>query len=466
MRPRSTALPYETYVPNPRQAFFHPVPAVGPSLVKGGIGGYRAGKSTACIQEVIELCLTFPYGISISTRKSVEGRAELSVIADLKKFLGPSGVSEWRPSERCFAFRNGHQHFCLPADDHERFGSMDLTHYFIQEAQEVDGRIFAMLNSRLSNPAGYKDGRPYYRGLIDARGVNRGHWVYDDFIARAWDVDDSPALREHVANPSFVYVKFRTRDNQHLRPGYYEDLAREHSGDKAWIDVYLEGEIGIEVEGRPVFGDSFDVERHVAEISEDPSLPILRGWDFGYRAPAVAWLQYDRYGRLLLLHELCPKNLSTDSLIDLVLAEQANKFRNRSAQSFRDYVDAAGDQINSSEARDVEILEDRLGTTCEWRKARIESGLNVMRGLMLKTVKVKGEITPRFLVDASCETFISAARGSYHYPEDNPKAPPIKGGSYVAVSDCVRYVSQLVVDDSTIAMPIAQFPRPASIGRW
>ena len=466
MRPRSVALPYETYIPNARQAFFHAIPAVGPSLVKGAIGGYRGGKSTACIQEVIELCLTFEGGMSVSTRKSIEGRAELSVIQDLRKYIEPSGVGVWRPSDKCFAFRNGHMHFCLPADDWERFGSMDLTHYFIQEAQEVDKRVFEMLNSRLSNAAGYKDGRPYYRGLFDARGVNRGHWIYDGFITRAWDADSSVALREHATNPSFVYVKFRTRDNLHLRPGYYEDLAREHAGDKAWIDVFLEGEIGIEVEGRPVFGDAFDADRHVAEISEDPSLPILRGWDFGYRAPAVAWMQYDRFGRLLLLRELCPQNLSTDALVDLVLAEQATRFKNRSPHSYLDYVDAAGDQINSSGARDIETIQDRLGVSCDWRKGSIEIGLNVLRGLMLKTVKVKGELSPRFLADISCETAISAMRGSYHYPEDKPKAPPIKGGPYVAIVDAMRYVAQLVVDEPAAISSLPHVERPAALGRW
>jgi hypothetical protein len=143
------------------------------------------------------------------------------------------------------------------------------------------------------------------------------------------------------------------------------------------------------------------------------------------------------------------------------VAEQANKFPQRGNDSYVDYVDAAGDQINSSEYRDIQTLEERLGTSCNWRKGNIETGLNVLRGLMLKTVKVGGEIVPRFAVDASCEVLISAMRGSYHYPEDNPKAPPIKGGSYVGVCDALRYVGQLIVEDNFQASIM-----PGAVGSW
>jgi hypothetical protein len=457
MRPATAVAPYETYVPKARQLFFHSIPALGSRLIKGAIGGYRAGKSTCIENELIELCMRMPGGDSIALRKSVSGRAELSVLGDLKKMLLPGCHAVWRSSEEHFLFPNGHRLFVQPGDAWERFGSYDLCSFYIQEAQELNSKVFEMLTSRLSSQKAKIDGRYYYRGFIDARGVDSSHWIYTDFIEKAWDVDTGPTNRAQAPNPNFAYMRFRTTDNDSLDPSYVSDLILQHQDDPTWIDVFINGEIGIEVDGRAVYGSSFDPVVHVADIAEDPALPIMRGWDFGYRAPAVIWAQYTRSGRLLVLRELAPLDLSTTALIDQVLALQATEFPFRDPANYLDYVDAAGDQINSSGFRDIATLEERLGCEVNWRKGDIEVGLGTIRNLMSRTAKVKGRTVHRFAVDQSCKTLIAALRGSYHYPEDKPKAPPMKGGSYAAVCDALRYVAQLVVEQGLVLPDAGRF---------
>jgi hypothetical protein len=464
-------------MPTPRQSTFHAVPAFHGSgrLIKGFIGGLGGGKSTACENELVDLCHRFPGGTSVAVRKSMTGRVELSVLKDLKKMLEQTGVARWVAGDGYFLFPNGHQLHVKSAESVERFGSMDICAYFIQEAQEVSGSIFSVLNARLRDPAARWNGLPYYRGLVDARGVNESHWIHEKFIKKAWDVDTPQSQREHVEIPDFVYCRSRSEDNrQNLPPDYIENLLIEHRDDASWIDVYINGETGVDVEGRPVFGSSFDKPKHVAEITEDLNLRIMRGWDFGYRAPAVTWSQWTRNGRLFVLRELCPKNLSTDALVDEVLAFQASEFPGRSAESFVDYADAAGEAVQStSSLRDLEILEDRLGTTPYTRKGSIEYGLNILRGLMTKNVKDrmpdgKFGLCPRFQVDFRCSTLISALMGSYSYPEDNPNAPPNKGGSYVACVDTIRYVAQGIVEEG-FAEPYQGFGsdrRDIAIGKW
>jgi len=244
-------------------------------------------------------------------------------------------------------------------------------------------------------------------------------------------------------------MKFKSEDNaSHLPPGYIDELKREHAGDIPWLKVFIEGEIGFDIEGRPVYGDAFDSNAHVAPIAEDPTLPILRGWDFGYRAPGVLFCQYTRSGRLLVLRELVPVNLSTDGLIDRVVALQSSEFPRRDAGSYLDFGDDQGREVqSSSEYFDIEKIEDKLSTQVNTRKGAIEIGLNVVRKLMLSSTKSQGRIVSRFAVDPSCETLIDALGGAYYYPEDKPDKPPIKGGSYVAVSDALRYVAQLIVEE-------------------
>ena len=444
--------PWETYVPNARQSIFHAIPAVGPKLVKGAIGGAGGGKSTCIEQEMIEVMMRQPKGMSVALRKSKAGRAELSIQKDFKDLLVPQ-YAEWVSTESKFVLRsNGHELYISSGEDFERFGSVPFCNGFLQEAQELKYDIFWTISMRLRHSAGMLDGQPAFRLYFDARGVGNDHWINKEFIEKAWDVDDPEEYRMSVANPDYVYVRFKTSDNRdHLPPGYEEGMRREHAGDLNWQAVFIDGKIGHDVEGQAVYGDAFDNDRHVAgRIIEDASLPILRGWDFGYRAPGVVFCQYTRSGRLLVLRELAPKNLSTESLVNLVVAGQAEWFPRRDAGYYYDFCDAAGEQVQSTSYRDIETIEEMLHTTCTYRKARIETGLNVVRKLMLGAVKVGGRLVPRFMVDSECPVTLSAMNGGYYYPADRMTDGPIKGGSYTAVCDGIRYIAQEIVEEGFV----------------
>lgn len=451
---------WHSYTPNRRQKQFHQVAPWGPMMVKGYIGALGGGKSTACEQEQIELMMKMPKGLSVATRKSKK-RANFALVADYRTLL--EGIAKYHSTDEAFYFPNGHVLAITPSDDWERFGSMEICTFFIQEAHEItDGRTFDHLCARLRNPNGYVEGKPYYRGLIDARGITSSHWINKKFIEVAWNVDDGLEARERAENPDFVYIKSRTEDNRdNLRPGYIEELAKQHKNDLNWLKVFLEGEVGFDVEGQAVFGDSWDPARHVASIPEDPSLPILRGWDFGYRAPAVVWAQYTRSGRLLVLRELCPRNLSTEQLVQDVVANQKTWWPTRPHHTYIDYGDAAGDQINSTSLKDIETVEEMLQTTMDSRKGRIEPGLNVLRKLMRDSVKVGTSLANRFAVDESCTTLIEAMSGAYYYPEENMDLGPKKGLGYDAPVDCIRYIAQLVVEEGYAPST----PSPVRYGR-
>jgi hypothetical protein len=444
----------ESYKPNEYQKKFHEVPAWSERLIKLFCGAVGAGKSTACEFEQIELCMRMPNGMSVATRKS-QRRARFALLDDYQKIL--HGIAEWRQRDEVFRFPNGHQLIVAPSDDYQRFGSWELCSFFIQEAHEVDGKIFSTLCDRLRSPYGKIDGNFYYRGYVDARGVTSSHWINRDIIEKAWNVDTGPSKREKASNPDFVYFRAKTEQNrQNLPKGYIEALRRQHKGDVNWLKVFLEGEVGFDVEGRAVFGDSWDYDRHVAEISEDSSLPILRSWDFGYRAPAVLWSQYTRSGRLLVLRELCPDNVSTDELIQMAQALQLENWPDRPKYTYRDYGDIAGEQISASASvTDVDKVESYFGTALESRKARIEDGLNVIRKLMRDSVKVGGKLVPRFAIDSSCTKTIEALAGAYYYPEGPDKLDrvPKKGNGYDRCADALRYVAQLVIDEGYVKAP-------------
>lgn len=442
---------YKTYDPsgNPKQVAFHSIRnAPGSSVViKGAVGGLGGGKSTCCEQEQALLCLKTPNGRSVAVRKSMN-RSEMSLVEDYRKIL--HGVAKWKASNKRFEFDNGHLLDICTADEWDRFGSTQIVSFYIQEAQEIDYRIFDTLSQRLRDPAGVAGGIPYYTGMLCARGVKKEHWIYKEFVEKAWNALDPLSERKKAKNPDYVYVPFTTYDNQEIlnkiAPGYIEAQIRNHRDNTAWIKMMIDGEFGFDIEGRPVF-ECFLVDTHVARITPDPTLPILRGWDFGYNRPAVVWCQYDRLGRFLVLRELCPTGVSRDELCSMVNSLQEREFPGRHPSQYKDYGDIAGSNPNTSGIADIEFVENYFGTSIETRKARVDVGLEIMRSLMTRSTK-RGE--PRFSVDESCDRLIEALSGAYYYKIEKTDERPVKGEGYDDVVDAVRYVAQLVVEEGFV----------------
>lgn len=444
--------------PNRRQKLFHGIRPWNPVLIKGAIGGLGGGKSRACEEEQIVICLKTPQGNSFAGRLTMN-RSDMSLIEDYQKLL--AGVANWEASKKRFRFiDNDHLLSVAPADEWDRWGSVELTSFYLQEAQEMDWKIFDALTQRLRDPRGIVNGIPYYRGLFDARGVKKEHWIYKKFVEKAWDIDNperhteacsrGALCREHAKNPDFVYVRFRTSDNeQNIRGGYMDDLVRAHQDDFAWRQMMLEGEFGYDIEGRPVY-EAYRPDTHDAEIIEDPTLPILRGVDFGYNRPAVVWCQYTRDGRLLVLRELCPQGLSRDELHAEVSGVQRAEFPDRHPSQYKDFGDVAGEQPNTTGVTDTEAWEAYFKTQIESRKARVNDGLEIVRKLMTSTTK-RG--LPRFQVDYRCETLREALGGAYYYSEDSydqktGDAKIERVQPYVDVADALRFIAHSAIDES------------------
>ena len=441
-------LQYETYKPTPRQLLFHRIPRWrGLSyLVKGAIGGIGGGKSAVCQQELAWLALRTPGGVSVACRVSMP-KAEMSLIDEFGEFLG--ATAEWKGSKHSFLFPNDHRLIVCPLDKWDRFGSTKFVGAYSQETQEADPRSLFVLEERLRHPAGMVDGKPMYRLLFDARPVEKKHWIAEKFIANAWDVEAGAEARKSAKMPHWIYVRFQTYDNPHLRPGYIEDLEFRYRDDPRFMRMMIYGEVGYSLEGTPVYGDAYRSEIHDATIEEDPRLPILRGWDFGYHSPAVVWCQYARDGRLLVLREFTPKEIGLERFIDEMLATQRIEFPRRHPSQYRDFGDIAGDQVDVMGTRPHEVVQNRLETFFEGlKKWPIESGVNILRGLMTKPARsFDGKLRTRFMVDTRCETLREALRGGYRYPDKGKTESPQKRTGYDDVADALRYVAQSVAGE-------------------
>jgi phage terminase large subunit len=443
---------YESYKPHERQSKFHAVqPWRGTgSLIKLAVGGLGSGKSTACYQEQALIALATPGGNSIALRKSMD-RSDMTLIEEYKKVL--YGHADWIASKNWFQFHNEHKLIVTPADKFDRFGSLEIVSFYMQEAQEMPYPIFEALEQRLRHPAGQQKDMTFYRGYLCARGVKKEHWIYKNLVIPGWNIDEGKEAREAVVAPHYAWLKMRTDDNtMNLRPGYKDDLLRGHQNDRRYQLMFIEGEFGFDIEGRPVF-EEFDPQYHVADIEPDPTLPVLRGVDFGFRKPAVVWCQYTREGRFLVLHELCPKNIPRHDLVRRVEAEQQYRFPDRHPSQYRDFGDIAGNDENTAAEADIAFWENYFSSAIESRKERVKVGLDVMHRLMDESRVRDGKRMPLFIVDYRCEKVISALQGGFYYATrmDNRELESPEDNEYKDPIDAIRYIAQIVVDEGTYA---------------
>lgn len=210
------------------------------------------------------------------------------------------------------------------------------------------------------------------------------------------------------------------------------------------------GEVGYSLDGKPVYGDSYNPLIHDATLEEDPRLVMLRSWDFGYHYPALTWNQYSRDGRLLVLREFCPRDIALDRFLDEMLAIQKAEFPNRHPSQYRDFGDIAGEQVDWTGQQPMDVVCARLETAFEGlRKAKVNNGIDVVRKLMRQPARSgDGKLRTRFMIDTRCATAREALRGGYRYPDRGQTEKPKKNTPYDGVADTIRYVAQSMDGDS------------------
>jgi hypothetical protein len=242
--------------------------------------------------------------------------------------------------------------------------------------------------------------------------------------------------------------------------------------DKEWIKETLKGYRGgqdgpdwqreMEIDfgsyaGRPVY-PQFNKVGSVTPVKYNPTLPLWRGWDFGYRNPAVVFLQLWPDDTLVFLHEIFPTQdkqklpgISTPDLARMVLSETERLFPGASDMELGagvyDFCDPAGVQTKeTSDFSSVEHLQ-QMGIYPDYsvvgRKIRIDYARVYIEGKH-DTGK------PKFLINPHCTLGIEALSAAYRYPEDNAggadrempdtKSKRIQSEPFIHIIDAFEYV--------------------------
>lgn len=313
-------------------------------------------------------------------------------------------------------------------------GSYEFDWAFLDEASEIkDERTLTAVGGLLRNIPLWveKYGLLPYTVMMAFNPTDTFHWLY----TACTGCDHSG---RKVKDPYIKLFMPQFRENQRNLPtDYYERMDNMPEDQRSRL---RDGQWGATFEGEAVFSGVFREHLHVKRnLMEryDPTVPLMRFWDFGYRRPYVVWAQTDFRGRLMRLKELMGENLEIGQFIMNAKAIQKSTFPNHRSKEFYDFGDPAARQKKDTGSTLATLTQN--GINLRYVISGIDEGLRTMRAHM--SLLIEGE--PAMLYDPDgCPILVRALKGGYHYPPDSAGQEhrmPVKDGYYDHPVDADRY---------------------------
>jgi hypothetical protein len=279
--------------------------------------------------------------------------------------------------------------------------SLEVTGAWINEAREVPWAIVDAVQGRIGQWPPKMHGGPSWEGLF----MDTNPPDQDSDWFRFFEEKQHPEwFAKLFKQPSGLSAKAENIPNL-PNPNYYKMLAEGKKPE--WIKVYIHGEYGFVVDGKPVY-DEYSDQIHRKAVDPIPGPPIRRGWDFGL-TPACAFSQLLPDGRWLVFDEMRASSMGFDQFSDDVLEHCQRSFRGAKVQ-FEDDADPAGNQRAQTDKRTcfeiastkgIEMKESEQDPTL-----RMESVRKPLRTL------IGGE--PQFILHPRCLAIRKGFLGGYN----------------------------------------------------
>ena len=275
-------------------------------FVRGIMGPIGSGKSVACIMEVVAKSISQP-PCTDNIRRS-RWACIRNTYPELKSTLIKSW-QDWLPDSVC-PIRwdvpiTGHMKLADIGDgtgvdlevvflaldrpaDVKKLLSLELSGGWMNEAKELDKSVLDMLTGRVGRYPGMKSMPkgvvPWSGVIMDTNPMDDDHWYYklaEEERPMGYKFFRQPGAMilkdgKYYPNPAAENIK-----NHSLGFEYY---TRQIPGKQPeWIKVYVMGDYGCVIDGKPVYPEYADNIHCASEVPIMPmkGTPLMLGWDFG-----------------------------------------------------------------------------------------------------------------------------------------------------------------------------------------
>lgn len=387
------------------------------SFMRGIVGPFGSGKSSACVAEVAQR------GRAQKPLHDGKRRSRFAIIRNTFPQLNDTTMKtffDWMPPKHFGDYVAGEHTYYIrkwgnigieievmfraldTPESVKKLLSLDLTGAWINEAREVPWAVIEAVQGRVGRYPAQRDGGPSWHGVwMDTNPPDVDSEFYKFFEEQLHD----PKFAQVFRQPSGLAPDAENLPNLPGGRGYYSNLVQGKS--QNWIDIYVHGKYGFTQTGKAVFPE-FSDQVHIKEIEPMPNLPVYRGFDFGL-TPACVLCQVLPDGRFLVFDELYSDNSGIDAFSDSVLRYTSQVFAKQ--PRYIDIGDPAGMQRSQTDEKTCfQILHAK--------DILIEPGI---QSLAMRLESVRKPLTtmvngmPQFILHPRCTRLRKAFLGLYRY---------------------------------------------------
>jgi hypothetical protein len=399
-------------------------------MFRAYIGGFGAGKTLAGVWEALDVSLAYPGNVGLICRKTYRELTD-STQRTFMEIVPQRLIKNYSKRDETVTLINGSQILFRSLDDVQKFRSLNLGWWYIDEGSEIeDSDVPTMLIGRLR-----LNTVPWRGGWVTSNPPHLDHWLYEWAVTKA-----------RTSNKYF-YVKASTYDNPHLPSEYVKTLEAEYG--VQWVRRYLLGEFGYITPGTPVY-EHFNETLHVIKgVEWLRDRPIFRAWDFGWHHPCVLYSQVGPDRQWRVLKETMGSKVLLHKFAEEVVLDSKQRYP---GATFVDVGDPAGHQHDDkSGLTSIEILRKNFGITLVTRRYSKKRLIEVIDQQFAKVSKGKdGAVVPRLVIDKlECPVLIEGFAGGYAWPKARDgritRETPIEDGHFEHLQDCSQYTAGAIL---------------------
>ena len=410
------------------------------------VGPFRSGKSVAAVIELWLMAREMPVNEvpakalqeniiarTICVRKTYR-MLEDSVIKTFFQWV-PKAAGKYSEADKVFLYPLGNGYFwevlfrsADSPEDIEKFRGVEITNYWIDEAQEVSQDVKLILEGRMSYPAGAPAN--CFRSILTTNPSDTEHWLYTQYVKDPLD--------------GHVWWKQGVRDNPYLTKEYYDNLELQYRDRPEILRRYVLGEWGAIFSGKPVYGNEFFWDMHVSNthLNHLTGVDIVCGWDFGL-TPACVITQVNPNGQWMILRELWSDDMGIDEFSDLVIDYCNREFP---GATFKDVGDPAGKARSTTDEKSCyDILRSKKRHCREAPTNALVPRLESVKRKLTRTAKGNAQM----IIDPRCKRLLDGFSGGYRYVERS------NTGMYADTPEKNRY-SHCLTGDSMVKVPFGE----------
>jgi phage terminase large subunit len=270
---------YIHYIPLPHQLDMHK----DKHKIKLMLGGMGSAKSNGGVMEIINHALSVPNGQTIMLAQTLKQLSK-AIMPIFDEYLPRKFVTKWTDTKADIeiVLNNGHKITGFASDDEEKFRSMNITAFLIEEASGVDPKIYQECVRRLRNVHGIINGVPHYVGVLcsnPSQGFIRDLLFSSDVIYGSKSIEKTVDMyknRLKDRNPDLAAFLSSSRDNPYLPPGFVQSVINSLTPAQArlYVDCIIEyAEGAVYPNMLSMLEEPFEIPKHWERyMAHDPGI--------------------------------------------------------------------------------------------------------------------------------------------------------------------------------------------------